>query len=912
MSEEILKFHDLAVDEVLKRLETSREGLSASDAKNRLERFGPNRLEQGKKDNPLLRFLSQFNDILIYVLLASAIGTAYLGQWIDTAVILGVVVINAFIGFIQEGRAEKALEAVKGMLSSESRVLRDGRKVIIPSERLVPGDVVLLSAGDKVPADLRLFKERRLEVNESSLTGESETVRKKTAPVEEDAPLGDRTCMAFSGTIVTSGTGRGVVTATGGNTEIGHINRMLADVESTTTPLLKQVNRFGFALSATILVLAVAVFALGSFLTDMLLENLFLSVVAISVAAIPEGLPAVLSIILAIGVRRMAGKNAIIRRLPSVETLGSVAVICTDKTGTLTKGEMTVGRLLLAEGSVNVEGVGYSPEGDLIFAESGERAGPEGSEALRWLVTACELCNEARLYQEDEVWKIDGEPTEGALLTLAAKTGMDYEKIARQWTRLDAIPFDSDYKFMATLNQSGEYRKIFVKGAPEAVLPKCNRQMKDDGTMEKVNLPLWEEKGQELAGEGFRLLAVAVSTPPEEQDSLEFDDLKEGLTLLGLVAIMDPPRPEAVEAVEECRRAGIKVKMITGDHARTAGAIAKRMGIGNGGRVVTGPEIEKATDKELMDLVDDVDVFARVSPEHKLRLVGALQSRGNVTAMTGDGVNDAPALKKADIGVSMGEKGTEAAKEAADMVLADDNFASIVHAVEEGRTVYDNLKKTLLFLLPTNGGMGLVIMTAIVSGFFSPETFVLPITPVQVLWVNMVSAVTLALALAFEPMEAGVMEKPPRPPEEPLVSRLMLIRIVYVSVLLMAAAFGVFHWYSAQGSSMELARTMAVNTLIVGEIAYLFNSRYMEKPALSKEGFRATPQVWGAAAAVILFQMPFTYLPFMQGIFKTASLGVTEWFRMLGVGAAVFLVVEAEKALVRRMGFGTGGKASSR
>jgi magnesium-transporting ATPase (P-type) len=912
MSEEILKFHDLAVDEVLKRLETSREGLSASDAKNRLERFGPNRLEQGKKDNPLLRFLSQFNDILIYVLLASAIGTAYLGQWIDTAVILGVVVINAFIGFIQEGRAEKALEAVKGMLSSESRVLRDGRKVIIPSERLVPGDVVLLSAGDKVPADLRLFKERRLEVNESSLTGESETVRKKTAPVEEDAPLGDRTCMAFSGTIVTSGTGRGVVTATGGNTEIGHINRMLADVESTTTPLLKQVNRFGFALSATILVLAVAVFALGSFLTDMLLENLFLSVVAISVAAIPEGLPAVLSIILAIGVRRMAGKNAIIRRLPSVETLGSVAVICTDKTGTLTKGEMTVGRLLLAEGSVNVEGVGYSPEGDLIFAESGERAGPEGSEALRWLVTACELCNEARLYQEDEVWKIDGEPTEGALLTLAAKTGMDYEKIARQWTRLDAIPFDSDYKFMATLNQSGEYRKIFVKGAPEAVLPKCNRQMKDDGTMEKVNLPLWEEKGQELAGEGFRLLAVAVSTPPEEQDSLEFDDLKEGLTLLGLVAIMDPPRPEAVEAVEECRRAGIKVKMITGDHARTAGAIAKRMGIGNGGRVVTGPEIEKATDKELMDLVDDVDVFARVSPEHKLRLVGALQSRGNVTAMTGDGVNDAPALKKADIGVSMGEKGTEAAKEAADMVLADDNFASIVHAVEEGRTVYDNLKKTLLFLLPTNGGMGLVIMTAIVSGFFSPEAFVLPITPVQVLWINMVSAVTLALALAFEPMEAGVMEKRPRPPREPLVSLPMFFRIAYVSVLLMAAAFGVFHWYSAQGSSQELARTMAVNTLIIGEIAYLFNSRYMEKPALSKEGLRATPQVWGAAAAVLVFQMPFTYLPFMQEIFKTASLGVTEWFRMLGAGAAVFLVVEAEKALVRKMGGYKGGQGVSR
>jgi magnesium-transporting ATPase (P-type) len=912
MSEENVKFHSLTVDEVLERLETSGEGLTASEAKHRLKRFGPNRLEQGKKDNPLLRFLSQFNDILIYVLLASAIGTAYLGQWIDTTVILGVVVINAFIGFFQEGRAEKALEAVKGMLSVESRVLRDGHKVTIPSERLVPGDVVLLSAGDRVPADLRLFGERRLEVNESSLTGESETVRKKTAPVEEDVPLGDRTCMAFSGTIVASGTARGIVTATGEDTEIGHINRMLADVESTTTPLLKQVNRFGFVLSAIIVVLAVAVFVLGSFLTGMPLENLFLSVVAISVAAIPEGLPAVLSIILAIGVRRMAGRNAIIRRLPSVETLGSVAVICTDKTGTLTKGEMTVNRLLLSGDSVSVEGAGYAPEGNLTFAGSGRRAGPDDSEALRWLVTAGLLCNEARLYQEDEVWKIDGEPTEGALLTLAAKAGMDHEKTAHQWTRLDAIPFDSDYKFMATLNQSGRSRKIFVKGAPEAVLPKCNRQMNDDGNLEKVNRSLWEEKSQELAEEGFRLLAVAASAASEEQESLEFDDVKEGLTLLGLVAIMDPPRPEAVEAVEECRQAGIRVKMITGDHARTAGAIARRMGIGNGGRVATGPEIEKATDRELMDLVDDVDVFARVSPEHKLRLVGALQSLGHVTAMTGDGVNDAPALKKADIGVSMGEKGTEAAKEAADMVLADDNFASIVHAVEEGRTVYDNLKKTLLFLLPTNGGMGLVIMTAIVSGFFSPEAFVLPITPVQVLWINMVSAVTLALALAFEPMEAGVMEKPPRPPREPLVSLPMFFRIAYVSVLLMAAAFGVFHWYSAQGSSQELARTMAVNTLIIGEIAYLFNSRYMEKPALSKEGLRATPQVWGAAAAVLVFQMPFTYLPFMQEIFKTASLGVTEWFRMLGAGAAVFLVVEAEKALVRKMGGYKGGQGVSR
>jgi calcium-translocating P-type ATPase len=556
---------------------------------------------------------------------------------------------------------------------------------------------------------------------------------------------------------------------------------------------------------------------------------------------------------------------------------------------------------LISEGSVNVQGAGYAPTGNLTFAGSGRRAAPDDSEALRWLLTAGLLCNEARLYQEDEVWKIDGEPTEGALLTLAAKAGMDYEKNAHSWTRLDAIPFDSDYKFMATFNQSGEYRKIFVKGAPEAVLRRCNRQMKDDGTMEKIDLSLWEEKGQELAEEGFRLLAVAVSNASEEQDSLEFDDVKEGFTLLGLVAIMDPPRSEAIEAVEECRQAGIRVKMITGDHARTAGAIARRMGIGNGGRVSTGPEIEKATDRELMDLVDDVDVFARVSPEHKLRLVGALLSLGYVTAMTGDGVNDAPALKKADIGVSMGKKGTEAAREAADMVLADDNFASIVHAVEEGRTVYDNLKKTLLFLLPTNGGMALVIMTAIVSGFFAPEAFILPITPVQVLWVNMVSAVTLALALAFEPMEAGVMEKLPRPPREPLVSLPMFFRIAYVSVLLMAAAFGVFHWYSGHGASQELSRTIAVNTLIVGEIAYLFNSRHMKKPALSKEGIRATPQVWGAAAAVLLLQMPFTYLPFLQKLFGTSALGAGDWAKMTFIGLVLFLVVEAEKALLRNM-----------
>lgn len=884
--------HSLSVEEVLETLNADREGLSASEAGERLEKFGPNSLPRGRKKNPLIRFLSHFNDVLIYVLLASAVVTALLNHWVDTIVILGVVVINVFVGFLQEGKAEKAIDAVRNMLSVENRVLRDGQKKTIPAEELVPGDIVKLSSGDRVPADLRVLDVHELRVNEASLTGESETVSKTPEPVEDDAALGDRTCMTYSGTIVASGTATAVVVATGEHTEIGRINRMLSDVETMTTPLLRQVNRFGIVLSIIILALAGTIFALGFFLARMPLEELFLAVVAIAVAAIPEGLPAVISIILAIGVRRMAGRNAIIRRLPGVETLGSVAIICTDKTGTLTKSEMTVTRVVLPGSVVEVEGAGYSPEGKLTAEGGGPD--PEGDKAFNWFVTAGAVCNEARLFEEEGSWNVDGNPTEGALLTLAKKAGQEPEEAARTWKRIDAIPFESDHKFMATLNESGGERKVFLKGAPEAVLDRCDSQMKQDGGTEEIDRSDWEKRSEDLADEGFRLLAVAMAERSSGSDDLTFDDVEEGFTLLGFAAIMDPPRPEAIEALEKCKNAGIRVKMITGDHARTAVAIARSMGIGDGERVMTGPEIEKADDEELAGQVEGIDVFARVSPEHKLRLVSALQERGHITAMTGDGVNDAPALKRADIGIAMGKKGTEAAKEAAEMVLADDNFASIVHAVEEGRTVYDNLKKTILFMLPTNGGEALVIITAIALGF------VIPLTPVQVLWVNMATAVTLALALAFEPMEKDVMERPPRPPGQPLVQLSMLFRITYVSVLLMVGSFGMFAWYRAGGASVEFARTVAVNTLIIGEIVYLFNSRYIKESSLSLKGFRATPQVWGATAAVLVMQMPFTYLPLMQGVFGTEALGLHDWIRILAVGAALFLIVEAEKVLTRK------------
>ena len=879
-------WHAQPAAQVLERLRSLRSGLTDDDAKRRLDEHGPNRLPRRKRVHPVLKFLRHYHNVLIYVLLAAAVTTALLDHWIDTWIILAVVVINGLIGYIQEGKAEKALAAVRRMLSHTARIERAGDVRERPAEEVVPGDIVHLRSGDKVPADMRLLSVRELRVDEASLTGESEAVEKQVEPVEAGVTIGDRSSMAYSGTLVVSGQGVGVVTATGQETELGHINRMLAEVEGVTTPLLQQVGRFGRNLSVVILAIGAVTFLIGRFVRGMDASDLFLAVVGLAVAAIPEGLPAILTITLAVGVQRMAARNAIVRRLPSVETLGSVSVICTDKTGTLTRGEMTATRVALAGERVEVSGGGYAPEGG--FTREGQPLEPTEHPVLAELLTVAALCNDSRLVH-DERWSVEGTPTDGALLALAAKAGLTPDTLGDRWSRIDAIPVESAHKFMATLHDGPAGRVVMLKGAPEQVLSRCDRQRTPAGE-DALDREAWGRIADELASEGVRLLALASRPAAPGEDALEMRQVESGLVLLGLVGLLDPPREEAIAAVHECRDAGIRVKMITGDHALTARSIARQIGITEGEDVLTGRELDAMSDDELFEAAESIDVFARVSPEHKLRLVTALQRRGRITAMTGDGVNDAPALKRADIGVAMGIKGTEASKEAAEMVLADDNFASIAHAVEEGRTVYDNLRKALLFILPTNGGESLVIIAAILFGL------TLPLTPVQILWVNMVTAVTLALALSVEPMEQDVMKRPPRQAGESLTPPALLVRIGYVSVLLTGTTLGAFFWALDQEWPVDAARTLAVNMLVIGEVFYLFNSRLVATSALNRAGVVATPWVWASAGAVVVLQLFFTYVPVMHRLFGSAPLEVGSWLAIVAVNVVFFLLVEAEKA----------------
>ena len=725
--------HAVSVDEALGALGTDRDGLSSAEASRRLEAGGPNRLPDPVRENLVVRFLKHFNDVLIYILLVAVAVTALLGHWIDSMVIFGVVVINAVIGFVQEGRAEQALEGIRKMLSLDAQVRRDGHWTHVDAELLVPGDVVRLRSGDRVPADVRLIETTNLQIEESALTGESVATHKHPDPVHEDAGIGDRSAMAFSGTLVTSGRGVGVVTATGVATEIGRINTMIGEVETLATPLTRQMATFGKQLSVAIVMLAVVVFLSGLVLHDYAVSELFLAAIGFSVAAIPEGLPAILTITLAIGVQRMAGRNAITRRLNAVETLGSVTVICSDKTGTLTKNEMTARRAVTRAGCYEISGTGYSPEGDVRL--DGASAPLDDRTDLAALVEAMAVANDTVVVEDAGRWTVDGEPTEGALRTLALKVGFE----ASQYRRMAVVPFESEHKLMATADETPDGRHVVhVKGAPDGLLDRSAFELDPDGAHQVLDRSWWERQIEELSGEGLRVLAAARRNTPAIADALSLDDIDE-LVFLGLVGIVDPPRPEAIEAIATCRRAGINVKMITGDHAGTARAIGLEMGIGDGTTAISGTELEAASDDELRDIVRHHDVFARTSPEHKLRLVTALQANGEVVAMTGDGVNDAPALKRADVGVAMGIKGTEATKEAAEIVLADDNFASIEQAVKEGRAIYDNLRKSILFILPTNAAEALVIVLAVLFGFQ------LPLTPTQILWVNMVTAVTLAL-----------------------------------------------------------------------------------------------------------------------------------------------------------------------
>ncbi|KAA3626013.1 MAG: cation-transporting P-type ATPase [Proteobacteria bacterium] len=885
-------WHTLSAQNALAGVDSSTEGLCDTQVAERRRRYGFNRLRPPKKSGPLARFLFQFHNVLIYVLLAAAAMTAFLAHWVDTGVILAVVVLNALIGFIQEGKAEKALDAIRGMLSQQASVRRNGHQTLVDAAELVPGDIVFVQSGDKVPADLRLIHTRELQIEEAMLTGESVPAEKSTAAVAEDAPLGDREGMVYSGTLVTYGQGTGVVVAIGDATEIGRISTLLRDVQTLTTPLLRKMAGFARWLTGAILVIAALTFFFGIWVRDYSTTEMFLAGVGLAVAAIPEGLPAIMTITLAIGVQRMARRNAIIRRLPAVETLGAVTTICSDKTGTLTRNEMTATAVVTATGMFEVNGSGYDPHG--CFVLDNREVELSDYPILRELARASALCNDARLSQRDGQWLLEGDPTEGALLTLGMKAGLDLDFQQEEWPRTDIIPFESQHRFMATLHHDhAGHGFAYVKGAPERLLEMCDHQ-RMRGEDLPLDLTYWHVQMNRMAQKGQRLLAIAWKATMDDRRALAFGDVETGLTLIGLVGIMDPPREEAIQAVRLCQSAGIQVKMITGDHAVTATAIGLQMGIGDGTRVVTGPELDAMDDSTLRDAVLGTDVFARTSPEHKLRLVQALQAADQVVAMTGDGVNDAPALKRADVGIAMGRKGTEVAKEAAEMVLADDNFASIAHAVEEGRTVFDNLKKAIIFILPTNGGEALAVIAAILFGMQ------LPITPVQILWVNMITAVTLALALAFEPAEARVMARPPRDPGEPLLSRLLVWRIVFVSLILVTGTFGLFVWDITRGGELAHARTVAVNTLVMYEIFYLFNSRYLTASVLNRNGLVGNRWALVAIGVLLVFQLAFTYFGPLQKLFDTRALEAQQWGIIILVASSVLFLVEIEKALIRK------------
>jgi magnesium-transporting ATPase (P-type) len=888
----ISAWHAMTADEVVKQLATNTEsGLDLGEAVSRVQKYGPNRLPEGKKRGPLIRLLSQFNNVLVYVLLGAGFTKLMLSLWIDAAIILGVVMLNGLLGFIQEGRAEKALDSIRNMLSAEARTIRGGETRMIAADLLVPGDLVLLESGDKVPADLRLTDVNNLRTEEAALTGESIPAEKTTNPVSANATVGDRESLAFSGTMVVSGRAKGVVVATGSDTELGRINQLLAGVGALETPLLRQIKNFGYAITAVLGVVSVLVFAYGRWGLGMAFVDIFQAVVGIAVSVIPEGLPAIITITLAIGVQRMAQRNAIIRRLPAVETLGSVSRICSDKTGTLTLMEMMVVSAVTAEAAYQVTGDGYAPEGDV--RRDGQPA--DFDTVLEMMGRVSLLCNDAELFKQEGVWKVEGDPTEGALYPFANKLGMTRQVEQATYPRLDAIPFESEHRFMATLNQpAGGEPRLLVKGAPEVILEHCNRQQTAGGLQVPLDREHFAQASDNLAGQGERVLGLAwLDNPGVGHGGLTPADLPRNLVLLGLIGLLDPPRREAVEAVKECHRGGVRVTMITGDHRITAAAIARMLDIGDGTTAIIGAEIEEMDTATLQECVRDVDVFARASPEHKLRLVKAIQANQQIVAMTGDGVNDAPALKMADIGVAMGIKGTEVTKEAAEMILADDNFASITAAVKEGRTVYNNIEKAMLFMLPTNVAQALVIAVAIFFGF------TMPITAPQVLWVNMVTSVALGLVISFEPHELDVMDRPPRAVDRPILTGFGIWRVAFVGLALLIYTLLTFFWMESQGASDQLARTAAVNAITIGQVFYLLNSRYLLDSSISFTAHLGNKYLFYGIGTVIVLQLLFTYAPPLQVMFGNEAIPFRVWPWLILGGLLFFLIVEIEKLVIR-------------
>lgn len=899
---ENVKIHQLPVHVVLALLGANTErGLDAADAQARLIENGPNVIPSDSGPGPLVRFLLQFHAPLVYILLATTVITAFLNEWVDSLVILGVVLVNAIVGFIQESSAAKALTALAQTTVTEATVLRGGKVRRISSSELVPGDIVLIQSGDKVPADLRLFQCRDLQVDESALTGESVPVAKDISPTTA-VDLAERHNVAFTATLVTYGQARGVVFATGVRTEVGHISRLISTADSLETPLTRKIARFSRWLLFVIIGLATFTFFAG-WLRGQPAVEMFMAAVALSVSAIPEGLPAAVTITLSIGVARMAKRRAIIRKLPAVETLGSTTIVCSDKTGTLTVNQMTVTEVVAGNVSYEVSGTGYEPLGAIVPADPNGQPLSENVAARECLLAGL-LCNDSGLAQRAGLWEVHGDPTEGALLASSAKAGLDHSHWNDLWRRMDSVPFESQHQYMATLHheRSGAKQRVYVKGAAEVLLSKSAGMLDADGNCIPIDTRLVHQQVAAMAGKGLRLLAFAYIDLLEDTQSVSHIQIKE-LTFLGLQGMIDPPRPEAIHAVQACHSAGIQVKMITGDHALTAQAIAREIGL-RGPResaldcpaVLTGGDLAELSDAKLMEAVDDVAVFARVSPEQKLRLVRALQARGHIVAMTGDGVNDAPALKQADIGVAMGIQGTEVAKEAADMILTDDNFATIEAAVEEGRGVFDNLTKFIVWTLPTSIGEGMVIVVAILAGV------TLPIVPVQILWINMTTALLLGLMLAFEPQEPDLMQRPPRIPDTPILTGVLIRRIFVVSAIMLLGAFGSFHWVLGKGMEQGLdnaliearARTVAVNVFVMVELFYLFNCRSLTR-SIFQQGMFSNRWVWVGVSGMVALQLFFTYVPFMNGVFESAPIGWDEWGFVLLTASATYVIVEFEK-----------------
>ncbi|MCF6188577.1 MAG: cation-transporting P-type ATPase [Desulfobulbaceae bacterium] len=889
-------WHHIAGDTVTTLLQSDqRKGLGLEEARQRLDRYGSNTLSARQGQSAWMRFLLQFHQPLIYILIAAGGITAALQEWVDSGVIFGVVLVNAVIGFIQESKAENALAALADTMVSEATVVRRGEKRRIPSSELVVGDIVLLQAGDRVPADLRLLKTRDLQVDESALTGESVPVVKAVEHLARETILAERINMAYGSSMVTYGQGTGIVTASGNHTEVGRISQLISSAQDLATPLTKKITHFSHILLYAILVLAALTVAVG-LLRGQPLFDMFMAAVALAVGAIPEGLPAAVTITLAIGVSRMAKRRAIIRKLTAVETLGSTTVICSDKTGTLTENQMTVQAVVAGGAHYEVSGAGYAPLGRIVAQE---KKNTVDSTALNECLQAGVLCNDSLLLEKDGIWQVQGDPTEGALLAAAAKGGLLEKETLKRHPRLDAIPFESQYQYMATLHDSGgsHPRWVYVKGAVEQILAKSTATIDPGGRTMELDLEKIKQDVSHMAARGLRVLAFARKELPAGTTTIDHEDIAAGLTFLGLQGMIDPPRAEAVAAVKICRTAGIEVKMITGDHPVTAAAIAGQIGIYSSSNnksgqdtVLTGQDLEKLSDEELVRVADETRVFARATPEQKIRLVRALQAKGHVVAMTGDGVNDAPALKQANIGVAMGITGTDVSKEAADMVLIDDNFSSIEAAVEEGRGVFDNLTKFIVWTLPTNLGEGLVILAAIFLGV------TLPILPVQILWINMTTAGFLGLMLAFEPKEPGIMERMPRNPDTPILTRELITRILLVGTLLLIGAFGLFKLERAQGASIEYARTVAVNAFVVMELFYLFNCRSLSR-SIFRLGLFTNMWVFGGATVMLLMQIAYTYLPFMNRLFQSTAIGTESWARIVVAGFITYLLVEAEKKI---------------